>query len=100
MFLYLCSNYVYLLCGGWWFYLKYEFMLLLGVYCRLCVGILILLALFLPFYEEYGACVSDQSELVLYQSQSQSHVATDGQPVSQSWCRAPSGAHDQKLITV
>jgi hypothetical protein len=35
-----------------------------------------------------------------YQSQSQSHVATDGQPVSQSWCRAPSGAHDQKLITV
>jgi hypothetical protein len=30
------------------------------------------------------------------QSQSQSQVATDGQ----SWCRAPSGAHDQKLITV
>jgi hypothetical protein len=27
--------------------------------------------------------------------QSQSHVTTDGQPVSQSWCRAPSGAHDQ-----
>jgi hypothetical protein len=32
--------------------------------------------------------------------QSQSHVATDGQSVSQSWCRAPSGAHDQKLSTV
>jgi hypothetical protein len=23
---------------------------------------------------------------------------TDGQPVSQSWCRAPSGAHDQMFI--
>jgi hypothetical protein len=31
--------------------------------------------------------------------QSQSHVTTDGQPVSQSWCRAPSGAHDQILRT-
>jgi hypothetical protein len=30
----------------------------------------------------------------------QSHVATDGQPVSQSSCRAPSGAHDQMLSTV
>jgi hypothetical protein len=26
------------------------------------------------------------------QSQSQSHIATDGQSVSKSWCRAPSGA--------
>jgi hypothetical protein len=32
--------------------------------------------------------------------QSESHVATDGHLVSQSWCRAPSGAHDQKLSTV
>jgi hypothetical protein len=31
---------------------------------------------------------------------SQSHVATDGQSVSTSWCRAPSGAHDQILITL
>jgi hypothetical protein len=31
---------------------------------------------------------------------SQSHIATDGQPVIKSWCRAPSGAHDQILITV
>jgi hypothetical protein len=31
---------------------------------------------------------------------SQSHVTTDGQSVSQSWCRAPSGAHDQMLLTV
>jgi hypothetical protein len=29
------------------------------------------------------------------QSQSQSHIATDGQSVSKFWCRAPSGAHDQ-----
>jgi hypothetical protein len=33
-------------------------------------------------------------------SQSQSRVTTDGQPVSQSWCRPPSGAHDQMLRTV
>jgi hypothetical protein len=30
--------------------------------------------------------------------QSQSHIATDGQSVSKSWCRVPSGAHDQILI--
>jgi hypothetical protein len=35
-----------------------------------------------------------------YQSQSQSHIATDGQSVSKSWCRAPSGAYDQIFITV
>jgi hypothetical protein len=28
------------------------------------------------------------------------HVMTDGQSVSPSWCRAPSGAHDQILNTV
>jgi hypothetical protein len=28
-------------------------------------------------------------------SQSQSHIATDGHSVSKSWCRAPSGTHDQ-----
>jgi hypothetical protein len=33
--------------------------------------------------------------------QTQSHVATDGQSFSKSWCRALSGAHDQILfITV
>jgi hypothetical protein len=31
---------------------------------------------------------------------SQSHITTDGQSVSLSWCRAPSWAHDQILITV
>jgi hypothetical protein len=33
-------------------------------------------------------------------SQSQSHITTDGQWVSKSWCRAPSGPHDQIFITV
>jgi hypothetical protein len=33
------------------------------------------------------------------QSQSQSHIATDGQSICNSWCRAPSGAHDQIFIT-
>jgi hypothetical protein len=33
-------------------------------------------------------------------SQSQSHIATDGQSVSKSWCRAPSGGYDQIIITV
>jgi hypothetical protein len=33
-----------------------------------------------------------------HQSQSQSHFTTDGQSVSPSWCRAPSGAHDQIFI--
>jgi hypothetical protein len=33
-------------------------------------------------------------------SQSQGHIATDGQSVCLSWCRAPSGAHDQILVTV
>jgi hypothetical protein len=31
---------------------------------------------------------------------SQRHIATDGQSVSKSWCRAPSGAHDQIFTTV
>jgi hypothetical protein len=34
------------------------------------------------------------------ESQSQSHITTDDQSVSVSWFRAPSGAHDQILITV
>jgi hypothetical protein len=31
---------------------------------------------------------------------SQSHIATDGQSVSKTWCVAPCGAHDQIFITV
>jgi hypothetical protein len=33
-------------------------------------------------------------------NQSQSHIATDGQSISKSCCRAPSGAHDQIFITL
>jgi hypothetical protein len=29
--------------------------------------------------------------------QSQSHISTDGQSASLSWCRAPFGTHDQML---
>jgi hypothetical protein len=32
--------------------------------------------------------------------QSQSHIVTDRQSVSKSWCRAPSEAHDQIFLTV
>jgi hypothetical protein len=39
-------------------------------------------------------------ECAVCQSQSQSHIATDGQSISKSWCRAPSGAHDQIFITL
>jgi hypothetical protein len=31
-------------------------------------------------------------------SQSRSHIVTDGQSISKSWCRVPSGAHDQICI--
>jgi hypothetical protein len=33
-------------------------------------------------------------------SQSQSHIATDGQSINKSWCRDPSGAHNQIFITL
>jgi hypothetical protein len=33
-------------------------------------------------------------------SQHQSHTATGGKSISKSWCRAPSGAHDQIFITL
>jgi hypothetical protein len=32
--------------------------------------------------------------------QSQSYIATDERSISKSWCRAPSGAHDQIFIIV
>jgi hypothetical protein len=35
---------------------------------------------------------------LLSQSQSQSHIATDGQSVSTSWCRAQSGTFDQSFF--
>jgi hypothetical protein len=36
----------------------------------------------------------------LHTSQSQSHIATDDQSINKSWCRAPSGDHDQIFITL
>jgi hypothetical protein len=33
-------------------------------------------------------------------NKSRSHIATDGQSISKSWCRVPSGAHDQIFITL
>jgi hypothetical protein len=35
-----------------------------------------------------------------YVCRSRSHIVTDGQSVSKSWCRAPFGAHDQIFIIV
>jgi hypothetical protein len=45
---------------------------------------------------EYKLCRTDHA----YLTQSQSHIATVGQSISKSWCRAPSGAHDQIFITL
>jgi hypothetical protein len=36
---------------------------------------------------------------LLKRPQNQSHIATDGQSISKSWCRAPYGTHDQICIT-
>jgi hypothetical protein len=60
---------------------------------------------FLPFLLNQLRLPSPELDPVLdnnspKQSQSQSHIATDGQSVSKSWCRAPSGAHDQIFVTV
>jgi hypothetical protein len=46
---------------------------------------------------------SPHLELSSFETQlnsSQSHIATDGQSISKSWCRDSSGAHDQIFITV
>jgi hypothetical protein len=32
--------------------------------------------------------------------ESESHITTDDQSVSPSWCRGPSGSHDRILISV
>jgi hypothetical protein len=43
-------------------------------------------------------CLLPRTELN-WESLSLSHIATDGQSVSLSWYRAPSGVHDQILVT-
>jgi hypothetical protein len=40
------------------------------------------------------------SVILFSHSQSQSHIATNGQSVCLSWCRAPTGAHDQMFLLV
>jgi hypothetical protein len=52
---------------------------------------------FLPFLLSHLRLPSQETPS---QSQSQSHIATDGQSVSKFWYRAPSGAHDLIFITV
>jgi hypothetical protein len=51
---------------------------------------------FVAFYDSqnYGGGVTRLHS----DDQSQSHIATDSQSVSLSWCRSPSGANDQKLV--
>jgi hypothetical protein len=55
-------------------------------------------------YSEVVNCNSnvkgEASESRFKSSQSQSHIATDGRSISKTWCRAPSGAHDQIFIIV
>jgi hypothetical protein len=49
----------------------------------------------------YDLCLLPASWLIKSKSsQSQSYIATDGRSISKSWCRAPSGAHDQIFITL
>jgi hypothetical protein len=55
--------------------------------------------------EYLNSSTTNSVDSVLYISlsrsaQSQSQITTDDQSVSASWFRAPSGAHDQMLITV
>jgi hypothetical protein len=45
-------------------------------------------------------CLGSGIHLSTLFSNSQSHVTTDDQSVSPSWCRGPSGSHDRILISV
>jgi hypothetical protein len=47
----------------------------------------------------WGAVYKNDDKRLLTQDLIQSHFTTDYQSVSPSWCRAPSGAHDQILFT-
>jgi hypothetical protein len=59
-------------------------------------------SLFVASYDSqgHGGGIRPHLHTVSPLCQSQSHIATDGQSVCLSWCRAPSGAHGQILITV
>jgi hypothetical protein len=47
-----------------------------------------------------GGKLDQRKVYELSSSQSQSHITTDGQSISKSWCQAPSAAHDQIFITL
>jgi hypothetical protein len=54
-------------------------------------------SLFVASYDsqDYGGCIRTHLHTTY---QSQIHIATDGQSVSKSWCRALCGAHDQIYV--
>jgi hypothetical protein len=52
------------------------------------------------FYYELPVAVSYRKLTRCQVQSSQSHIPTDDQSVSKSWCRAPSEAHDQIFITL
>jgi hypothetical protein len=62
----------------------------------------------IKFYNSLRTCsilvlvlsTAEPSWTLLSSRQSQRYITTDGQSASKSWCRAPSGAHDQIFITV
>jgi hypothetical protein len=49
-------------------------------------------------FGDYLSLTTNSFHMISSQSQSQSHVTTDGQSVGLSWCLAPSGSHDQIII--
>jgi hypothetical protein len=61
-------------------------------------------SLFVAFYDSqgHGEVIRPllHTGVKTISSQSQSHIATDGQSLSKSWCRAPFGAYDQIFSTV
>jgi hypothetical protein len=57
-------------------------------------------SLFVASYDSQGHGGGIRPRLHTDAIQSQSHIATDGQWASKSWCRGLSGAHDQIFITV
>jgi hypothetical protein len=61
--------------------------------CLLLLNVTVLLLVGRPLWRE-GRFLSNPRP----QSPSPSHIATDGQSVSKSWCRAPSGVHDQIIF--
>jgi hypothetical protein len=68
-------------------------------YCQTTAGLLMWDAL---SEESTGRLLESQSAVIslfsVAHNQSQGHIATDGQSITKSWCRAPSGAHKIFII--